>query len=289
MQNRGLVLMIFLLLMVIASGCSKPAALPAPEPEPPNSAPVIAAGRFLIAGSGTNLPITEKLAVAYNAKFKAGVEIPKSIGTDGAIKAVQTGALDMGLISRELTAEEKAAGLKEIPYARVGIVFATHPDTPDNDIGIVDILKIHQGGKTTWSDGRKIVVLVRNLYDSSNLLLFKTIPGFEAVLKRSLAEKRWQVMYHDAEMSNGLRTKPGAFGHTDMTEVKISSGIKALTVDGIAATPENIQTGRYPFSKQLSFVYKDPLSDRAKAFASFVDSAEGRSIVSSYGGIPVAK
>lgn len=262
-------------------------AFTAPPGQVNTPAPVvISSGRFVVAGSGTNLPITEKIAAAYNKKNNSSIEVPKSIGSDGAIKAVQTGTLDLGLISRDLTAAEKSAGLKEIPYARVGIVFATHPSTPDTDVSKEDIVKIHQGIKTTWSNGNKIVVLIRGKHDSSNLILFHLIPGFEQAIDESLQEKRWQVMYHDVDMSTALRNKPGVLGHTDTTDIKINPGIKALTLNGVAATPENIQNGSYPFSKQLSFVYKDSLSERAKAFVAFATSEEGRSIIAGNGGAP---
>lgn len=280
------ILVFFSALAVMLAGCSNQAQqLPAGQTA--KNAPVaVDSSRFVIAGSGTNLPITEKLAASYNEKNNNNIEVPKSIGSDGAIKAVQTGALDLGLISRDLTASEKAAGLKEIPYARVGIVFATHPSTPDTDVSLEDILKIHQGLKKTWSDGGKIVVLIRGMHDSSNLILFPRIPGLEKTIAESLQEKRWQVMYHDVDMSTALRNKQGAFGHTDTTDVKIKPGIKVLTVNGVAATPENIQAGTYPYSKQLSFVYKGALSERARAFVTFTTSDEGRGIILANGGTP---
>ncbi len=286
MKIRRKYVLVFLSVLALIAGCSNQASPPNVNQTAKPAPVVLSSNRFVVAGSGTNLPITEKLAAAYNKKNNSSIEVPKSIGSDGAIKAVQTGTLDLGLISRELTAAEKSGGLKEIPYARVGIVFATHPSTPDNDVSLEDILKIHQGLKTTWSDGSKIVVLIRGMHDSSNQILFQLIPGLEKTIAESLHEKRWQVMYHDVDMSTALRNKPGVFGHTDTTDITINSGIKALTVKGVAATPENIQAGSYPYSKQLSFVYKDSLSERAKAFVAFATSDEGRGIIVANGGTP---
>ena len=283
---RRISMLMFSTILIMAAGCSNQASQPTPGPVKNPPPAVIASNRFIIAGSGTNLPITNKLAAAYNKKNNSSIEIPKSIGSDGAIKAVQTGTLDLGLISRDLTAAEKATGLKEIPYARVGIVFATHPSTPDTDVSKEDIVKIHQGVKTTWSNGNKIVVLIRGRHDSSNLILFPLIPGLAEAIDESLHEKRWQVMYHDVDMSDALRNKAGAFGHTDTTDIKLKPGIKALSVNGVAATPENIQSGTYPYSKELSFVYKEPLSERAKAFVIFATSDEGLGIITGNGGTP---
>jgi phosphate transport system substrate-binding protein len=250
-------LLALILCALLAAGCS--AAGPAPAPAKP-----VPTAKSLVAGSGTNLPITAKLAEAYNKNSGANVEIPKSIGSVGAVKAVQSGAIELGLASRPLTAGEKAAGLKEIPYARVAIIFAAHPGVPDTDVTLDDIVKIHQGAKTTWSNGKPIIVLIRGLHDSSNQILFPLIPGLADAIKESLDKKRWQVMHHDIDMAENLRTKQGAFGHTD----------------------DNIASGRYPYIKPLSFIYKEALTDRAKAFVAFAASPEGQAIISANGGTP---
>ncbi|MDT8900738.1 substrate-binding domain-containing protein [Anaeroselena agilis] len=275
-----------ILCLILAAGCSGPGSGPSPT-KPAADAKPAGTGRFIVAGSGTNLPITVKLAAAYNKKAgNTVVEVPKSIGTSGAIKAVQEGALELGLVSRSLTAGEKASGLNEIPYAKVAIIFAAHPDVPDNDVTLDDIVRIHRGEKTAWSDGRPIIVLIRGLHDSSNLTLFKLIPGFADAIKDSVSQKRWQVMYHDIDMANSLRTKQGAFGHTDSTEIKINGGIKPLSINGVASTDDNIRSGRYPYVKPLSFIYKGTLTERAKAFIAFVASREGQAVISENGGTP---
>jgi len=76
---------------------------------------------FIVARSGTNLPITEKLEklIRKNGDLHRSV---KSIGSDGAIKGVQDGMLKLDMISQPLTEAEKAAELKTIPYAMVGVV-----------------------------------------------------------------------------------------------------------------------------------------------------------------------
>lgn len=286
MFNPRNALLAAILSLSLVAGCSGAGNAPAPAKPAADTKPA-ASGRFIVAGSGTNLPITGKLADAYNNKTGSAVEVPKSIGTDGAVKAVQAGTLELGLVSRPLTAAEKASGLVEIPYARVAIVFAAHPGVPDTDVSHDDIVKIYRGEKTSWRDGRPIVVLIRGMHDSSNLILFPLIPGFADAIKDSLNQKRWQVMYHDIDMAESLRAKQGAFGYTDTTEIKINAGIKPLTVGGVAPTGENIRSGRYPYVKPLSFIHKGPLSERAKAFIAFVNSPDGQTIITDNGGTPL--
>ena len=192
-----------------------------------------------------------------------------------------------GLVSRPLSETERSEGFKTIDYARVGAVFAVHPSVPDDDVTYDDILQIHQGNKKTWSDGRKISVFIRGLHDSSNQVFFPLIPGFYEVINESINQKRWPIMYHDNDMANSLRSKEGAFGHTDTTEIIMNGGIKVLSVNGVEPSQENIRSGNYKYVKNLAFVYKGELQGRAKAFIDFVISTEGQAIIEKNGGVPV--
>ena len=281
-------LLLLILISFVLTGCfGMQETAPAGKDNPNPATRPASASRFIVAGSGTNLPITEKLADAYRKKTGSNIEVPKSIGSDGAIRAVQDGSISLGLLSRPLTEAEQATGLNTIQYARVGIVFAVHPSVSETNITDDDILRIHRAEKTTWPDNGKIRVLIRNIHDSSNQILFAMIPGFRQVIEESLAAKRWPIMYHDVEMSDALRTKVGSFGHTDTTSVKIFGGIKPLSLNGIVSSPENIQTGRYPWVKELSFLYKGKLAGQAEKFVEFVHSPEGCSIIEAYGGVAI--
>ena len=285
MMKRILLLGAALLLGMLVVGCgSTQPPQPAGNEKGAVKVESTISHRFILAGSGTNLPITEKLAEAYKKKTGAPVEVAKSIGSDGAVKAVSDGTLALGLLSRPLTETEKSAGLRTVPYAKVGIVFAVHPAVPENNINFEDILAIHRGEKTLWADNKRILVLIRGMHDSSNQILFAHIPGFDKIIQESIEQKRWLVMYHDIDMATALRTKEGSFGHTDTTEIKVRGGIKALAVNNVAPTPENMKSGKYPLVKELSFVYKGELPPQYKAFIEFVRSADGEAVIRDNGG-----
>ena len=178
MMKRILLLGAALLLGMLVVGCgSTQPPQPAGNEKGAVKVESTISHRFILAGSGTNLPITEKLAEAYKKKTGAPVEVAKSIGSDGAVKAVSDGTLALGLLSRPLTETEKSAGLRTLPYAKVGIVFAVHPSVPESNVTFEDILAIHRGEKTLWADGKRILVLIRGMHDSSNQILFTHIPG----------------------------------------------------------------------------------------------------------------
>jgi len=260
------------------------------KPAQPSAARTFSADRFVVAGSGTNLPVTRKLAEAYQTKFGLAVEIPPSIGSDGATIALASGALELGLISRPLTRSETEKGLKSISYAKVGIVFATPVTVPDTNMTTEELLRIHQGIKNTWSNGKTIFVIIREKHDSSNQVLYQLIPGWKDAIFRSIDEKRWQIAYKDAEVPRALLNTPWSVGLTDSTETILhKSTLKPLRINGVSPDSTNIANGAYPFSKELSFAYKEILTNRAKHFVEYVKSEEGKAIIATMGAVPVVE
>lgn len=67
----------------------------------------------------------------------------------------------------------------------------------------------------------------------------------------------------------------------------LNDTVSAVKIDGVAATPENVQSGTYPLFRAFYFAVGDNLTDAAQDFLNFVISAEGQEIVASRGYITV--
>lgn len=241
-------------------------------------------------GSGVNLGVTRLLAAVFTRREPGvTIDIPGSIGTKGAIKAAADGAIAFGLVSRPLSKEELALGLKEEPYARVPIVLAAHPGVKDKGITSQELVEIFKGKRTRWKDGSEIVVLSRERWDSGFLVLSHAIPGFEEAYTESHAKKRWTMTFTDQEANQAITKTPGAIGITDLGMVSTEQlNLRVLELNGVQPSPENLQNGVYPLGRTLSFAYRvDRLPEGAKAFFDFVRSDAGRSILKSNGYIPV--
>jgi len=275
-----------LLILLLISGCGEKKPFQTETKPSPN---LVMQDKFILAGSGSNIPVTAKLAESYHTKTGITVEVPGSIGSDGAINAVKSGQLELGLISRHLTSEECALGLKELPYTRVAIVFGVHRDVPDTGLSTSEIIGILKGTKTTWSNNAKIYVFVREPKDSSNLVLYQQIPGFKDVLFGSYADRRWEVLYSDGAMADTLRNTKNSFGVVNTTDIATVDSIKALDFNGVSPTPKNVLSGDYNLVKELSFVYKNQLSVRSVNFLDFVFSPEGEQILMKWGAVPLGR
>lgn len=246
--------------------------------------------KMTIAGSGANLAITQVLADAFEKRQpQVKINIPGSIGTRGAIKAVSEGAIALGLISRPLKEEEKALGLVSREYARVAIIIGVHPTVPDQDITSGELVAIYQGTKTRWKNGREIIVQAREKSDSGFLVLQSTIPGFKEAYTESQKANRWTLYFTDQDANQALAATPDAIGVSDLGMITAEHvRINPLRLDGVAPTLENLENGTYPLGRSLAFIYKEgTLTEDAKAFFTFVFSEEGRNLLQTNGYLPI--
>lgn len=285
---KRIVISMLLLILLLVTGCGQ---VPADTASEEKTTPAAAGqDRLVIAGSGSNILITSKLAEAYRLKTGVAIEIPESIGSTGAINAVTAGKLELGLVSRPLLEEERDAGLKEIPYARIAVTFAAHHAVADSNVTSDEVNEILEGKKTTWSDGSKIYIFTRQDSDSTNLILYNLIPGYQAIVTEANRSHRWQTIYRNSDMSDALKKTTGSFGLTTLPEIcQPNSGIKALALDGVAPNRDNVLEGRYKPVVILSFVYKQELGERAARWIDFVFSQDGQQILNDWEAIPIGR
>ena len=173
-------------------------------------------GSLVFAGSGSNLPITRKLVRAYNRSHGGiRIDIPASIGSTGAIRAVADGAIALGLVSRPLLGDEKKLGLAVERYALTATVIGVHPGVVDDTITFQELVDVYRGTKNRWKDGKAIIVLTREPGDSTIDILENGVPGFRTAFRESQRARRWLVIYSDQEMNRHLESTPYGIGFSD--------------------------------------------------------------------------
>jgi phosphate transport system substrate-binding protein len=272
--------------MILLTGCSAPT-----RPALPSVAQPAQREGIVIAGSGVNLPLMRKLATAYEASRSAGkIEIPDSIGSSGAIKAIMDKGINLGLISRPLLEKEQAVGLKQIQYARSAVIIAVHPSVQVDNISVADLLAIYNGSKRQWPDQKNIIPHLMYKEDAVNGILADQIKEFSGVLDEALRNNYWKVHYNDLSMARAIASIPGSIGFSDCSWSSSSQEkIKALQLDGVSPTPANIISGEYRLDRGMYFVYQEPMDPRVKDFLAFVFSPEGQQIIQTTQVIPVPR
>ena len=204
-------------------------------------------------------------------------------GSGSGIKAVQEGRCDIGLSSRELKDEEKAAGLTGTVLAYDGIAIIVNPENPVRDLSLETIAKIYTGEITNWSEvgGSDVEIVLIGREAGSG-----TRDGFEAITDTEDACKYRQELTSTGDVITTVSQNPGAIGYASVASVKDT--VKALTVDGVAPTEATIKDGSYVVQRPFVLVTKSEakLSDAAQKFFDFITSSAANEIIIAAGVVP---
>lgn len=244
---------------------------------------------LVFAGCDANLPLTRLLARAFMQKHPEVRIRLETVGSTNGVVLAAAGAVQIGLVSRPLRADEEGLGLTFRPYARTAVIIGADPDVADITLTATDLLDIYRGTKQRWGTGREIVLLTREEGDSSVVSLKKSLPGFAEAYAQGSNTSHWTVLYSEPAMHEALLTLPFALGLSDLGTITIERlPIRTLSINGVAPTLGNVASGRYPFSKTLGLVWREEtLPDSARAFVQFVHSDAGADILTSHGYLPV--
>ncbi|MGE9895452.1 substrate-binding domain-containing protein [Anaerovoracaceae bacterium SGI.195] len=112
-------------------------------------------------------------------------------------------------------------------------------------------------------------------------------------------EKNDKGEKEDRTVDTAVITNSTSVAMTSVSEDKASIGyislaslndtVKALKIDGVEATVENIQKGKYPIARNFNLVTKDGLSPMAEDFMKFILSEDGQKTVSENGYIDLTE
>ncbi len=228
----------------------------------------------------------EKVIGALGEAFQNNTGISFSYnptGSGSGIQAVQEGRCDIGLSSRALKDDEKAAGLTETVLAYDGIAIIVHPDNALTDIDLETISKIYTGEITNWKElggeDSEIVVIGREAGSG-------TRDGFETITGTKDACKYRQELTSTGDVITTVSQNPAAIGYASLASVKKT--VKVLNVGGVTPSEESIKDGSYVVQRPFVLVTKTDakLSDAAQLFFDYVTSADAGEIISAAGAVP---
>lgn len=82
-------------------------------------------------------------------------------------------------------------------------------------------------------------------------------------------------------MITSVAGDPNAIGYISLGS--LSDSVKALKIDGVDATAENVKNGEYKISRSFNIAVKKDLSAAAQDFIDFIMSAQGQKVVEDSG------
>lgn len=201
-------------------------------------------------------------------------------GSGSGITAVQEGRCDIGLSSRSLKDDEKAAGLTETVLAYDGIAIIVHPENPVANLTMAQIADIYTGKITNWSEvgGKDAAIVVIGREAGSG-----TRDGFETITGTKDACQYRQQLTSTGDVINTVSANTDAIGYASLASIK--DNVKALSVDGIAPSEATVKDGSYVVQRPFVLVTKTgvQLSEAAQKFFDFATSADAVELIASAG------
>ena len=88
-------------------------------------------------------------------------------------------------------------------------------------------------------------------------------------------------------MMTSVAGNPNAIGYISLGS--LNETVKALTIDGVEASVENIKAGAYTVARPFNIATQAEVSEAAQAFIDFILSAEGQAVIEANGYIAVVE
>ncbi|ATW23869.1 phosphate ABC transporter substrate-binding protein [Candidatus Formimonas warabiya] len=233
-------------------------------------------GNIQLAGSTSVQPLAEELANVFMEK-NPGVKIDVQGGGSGAgIKAAAEGVANIGMSSRELKEDEGGLGLVPTVIAKDGIAVIVNSANKVEGLTKDQIKGIFTGEITNWEavggDSAPIVVINREEGSGTRDAFQELVLGADAKFTDSAA-----IQNSTGAVRTAVSSDANAVGFISLGS--LDDSVKAVKVDGVEASEENVIATTYTISRPFLFLTKGEPTDLAKAFTDWVLSAEGQEVV----------
>ena len=217
-----------------------------------------------IAGSTSVMPFTEKLAEHFMVDHPQFVVDVQGGGSTAGVQACMNKTVNIGMSSRQLKEDEMT--LKEIVICYDGISVVVHPSNPIRGLTLKQVADIFAGKITKWSQlgwvDRKIDSITRE--EGSG-----TRGSFEDLVMKGLdIDDGIMVQDSNGSVKEIVATDPYALGYISLGLV--DKRVKALTIDGIIPTVDNIKAKKYRIVRPFLYLTNGEPGPNVKPFIDYV-------------------
>lgn len=230
-----------------------------------------------VSGSSSVTPIMERLAAEYEKTHNVRITINMSSSGAG-ISDTQNGLNDFGMSSRELKSSE--TGITGQTLCMDGIALVVGKDCPVENVRKADVKSLFENG--TAIPGTSITAAIGRDASSGTRTAFDEllqIGGSYAASVATLAET--------GNVIEALQGSANSIGY--ISYGSLQNTVKAVSLDGIACTTENILSNAYALQRPFVVVLKEnkTMSAAAQGFFDYIMGAEAQAVITDAGYISV--
>lgn len=190
-------------------------------------------------------------------------------------------------------ARRAGVGLRFVPIGKEAFVFFTSVDNPIDSLTLEEARGIYSGKIRNWKelggDDAPILAFQRPENSGSQTIMENKVMNGESMItppREELIQEMGGLLTAVADYRNGRRALGYSF-RWYVTALHAIPGLKLLPLDGIAPTPENIASGRYPVIAPFYAVVREGhTSPQIEALLTWIAGPEGQELVSRSGYVP---
>lgn len=243
------------------------------------------AGTITMAGSTSMEKLANAVAESFMEKYPNVTVTAEFTGSSAGIESLLAGSVNIGNSSRALKDSEKESGAVENIVAIDGIAVITDSANAVADLTKEQLAGIYTGQITNWSEigGEDSAIVVVGREAGSG-----TRGAFEELL-----EIEDQCAYANELDSTGavmakVASTPGAIGYVSLDV--LDDTVKALALEGVEPTVDNIKAGNYFLSRPFVMATKGEIAEQdalVQELFNYLASDEGKEVITAVGLITV--
>jgi len=233
-------------------------------------------GQSILEAAGARKAFEAKTGIKFSS-----FEVP---GSGKGVEALIAGKVTVAGASRPLKPAEKSAGVLGTVIGYDAVAVFVNRDNPVNDLSKEQLKGIFTGKIKNWKEvgGKDAPIAVnteiqgakRATMEIFNELVMDKAPYGAGFKEIDLPKDQ---IIEVARSPNGIGTP--SFGLLAAVPADVRAKVKAIAVDGVAPTHEDIQSGAYLISRPLNLATLGPPRGEVKQFIDFMLSAEGQAFV----------
>ncbi len=256
--------------------------------------PCVFADALRIVGSPTvNLPVAEAAQI-LRAERQMEIQISTTGGSSEGIAAIGEGLAHIGMSSRPVTPEDRAAYpdivLTEIYLGEQVVALGVADDVWNGGVHALtreQVRGIYESKTRNWHElgGPDEKIVFFNFEEGHGVWELFAQWLYGEAKKAPLG--RFPTVASDEETRNTLEFTPGSMAQSSPLAIdgKRSFALELKNDDGsaVAPTPENIAAKKYPMAKPLFLIVNDKPTLAVKVFVDFMLGPRGQELMKKHG------
>ncbi len=245
-----------------------------------------------IGGTGSAGPLIQLLFEAFHKQAPEVTLrlIHPPLGSNGALKAMTAGRVDLVMVGRPLAPEELGQHGQHFNLADTPFVLASRDGQRRNGFTLEELAKVYDGSLQQWDSGAPIRLVIRGSFESDTLLLKTMSAGLAKAVDVAGKRPGMAGAVNDIDTATLIANTPGSLGPTTLGLLTtMNMRLTVFPINGVAPSLATLKNGHYPWRKTLTVVLPHRPSPAAASFAAFLRSPKAQAALQRYDYLPAAQ